>query len=212
MVNKYCQGCSAELMPTMRLCPQCGGKTFDSTPSKNPGVSSIPQSPQQNATGLGSNSSNASSTHSQQGLPSNADVGVKGWLLFLCISLTVITPGWILLLLSSEWRDVGAYIDTLPLVKQVLLIETISFSGIALFSCYAGWSLWTRRKGAVRIAKIYLITQCVLGILTVITLAGLLNNAEYTNGAAKGVLSAIFYLVVWYWYLSRSKRVAATYA
>jgi hypothetical protein len=196
----------------MRLCPQCGGKTFDSTPSKKPGLSSIPQSPQQNATGLGSNSSHASSTHSQQGLPSNADVGVKGWLLFLCISLTVITPGWFLLLLSSEWREVGAYIDTLPLVKQVLLIETISFSGIALFSCYAGWSLWTRRKGAVRIAKIYLITQCVLGILTVITLAGLLNNAEYTNKAAKALLSTIFYLVVWYWYLSKSKRVAATYA
>lgn len=31
MVNKYCDNCSAQLMPTMKLCPSCGGRSFSLT-------------------------------------------------------------------------------------------------------------------------------------------------------------------------------------
>jgi uncharacterized RDD family membrane protein YckC len=32
MADKYCDKCSARLMPTMRVCPSCGCRTFSQTP------------------------------------------------------------------------------------------------------------------------------------------------------------------------------------
>lgn len=212
MDNKYCQTCNAELMQTMRLCPQCGGRAFDAMPSKNPHPSTQPQSTVQSATGLGGPASNSSMAQPQQGIASNDDVGVKGWLLLLCVVLTIITPGYVFLILFSEWRDSVAFFDSIPLVRDVVLIETFSYSGIALFSMYAGWALWTRKKGAVRTAKMYLVAQCIVGISTMVILAGMINDRETTNGFAKAALNGIWHLVVWYWYLSKSKRVAATYS
>jgi hypothetical protein len=166
----------------------------------------------QSATGQGNPASNGSIAQSQQGLPSKDDVGVKGWLLFLCISLSIITPGLIFLLLLGEWRDTSAFFESIPLVRDVVLIETFSYSAIGFFSAYAGWALWTRKKGAVRIAKIYLVTQCVVGIITMIILANMINDRELNNGYAKAAFHGIVHLIVWYWYLSKSKRVAATFS
>jgi uncharacterized membrane protein YhaH (DUF805 family) len=30
--TNYCQGCGTSMMPTLRMCPQCGGRVFSSTP------------------------------------------------------------------------------------------------------------------------------------------------------------------------------------
>lgn len=32
MSTNYCQACGTSMMPTLRMCPQCGGRVFSSTP------------------------------------------------------------------------------------------------------------------------------------------------------------------------------------
>lgn len=46
MTTKYCESCGNQVMPTMRMCPQCGNKTFSQTPvqAKNTSTSTQAQS------------------------------------------------------------------------------------------------------------------------------------------------------------------------
>lgn len=41
MLKKFCQDCSASLMPTLRMCPTCGSKNFDSKPPQ-PSIQAVP--------------------------------------------------------------------------------------------------------------------------------------------------------------------------
>lgn len=38
MADKYCDKCSTKLMPTMRVCPSCGSRTFSLTPPPTPPI------------------------------------------------------------------------------------------------------------------------------------------------------------------------------
>jgi len=36
VANNYCQACGCSMMPTLRICPQCGGRVFSSVPPARP--------------------------------------------------------------------------------------------------------------------------------------------------------------------------------
>jgi hypothetical protein len=133
--------------------------------------------------------------------------GVKGWLLFLCIGLTVLTP----LRIIGEYGAAGMDIES---------IRGISFDGLfnlafAGFSIYVGVCLWRVWLGAVKKAKVFL--WCVVALNAIIALlafkASLQPSADVTivRTFLKCVASAII-AAVWISYLHTSKRVKGTYA
>jgi hypothetical protein len=133
--------------------------------------------------------------------------GVRGWLLFFCINLTVLTP----LGIMGEYGAAGMDIESIRGISIDGLIS-LAFAG---FSIYVGVCLWRVRPGAVKKAKVFL--WCIVALNAIVALltfmAGLKLSANGTmihETLIKFVAGAITVLV-WLAYLDSSKRVKATY-
>jgi hypothetical protein len=142
-------------------------------------------------------------------------VGVKGWLFLFCVLLTIFDPLVIVVTLfvvsdgMAARQDLGSEMFRLILVTGVLKI------GLAVFSLYTGVSLWRRASRAVTLARAYL-TAIGLSSVAFLFLPVLLGNKMTTAEALSGenvlnVILTVLYVLLWLAYLSRSKRVRATY-
>ena len=125
--------------------------------------------------------------------------GVGGWLLVLCIVLSIINPIFNLIASISN------------------LIEGDIFSAIFRlclggFSIYVGYCLWSIRPDAVHIAKIYLWIILILGAIIPLSLSLLLSlgGGVRSDVLERVVVSSITF-AIWFTYLKLSKRVANTY-
>lgn len=142
--------------------------------------------------------------------------GVGGWLLFFCISLTILSPLTSLVSYTNNFNQIESLFIQFPGLKTVSYIDIILISCIMIFSVYAGIALWSIKKDAVKIAKTYLMTFLVYIIISSILpfLAGLpssVNDAMITPTVTSAIRS-IIYFGIWNSYLNKSKRVMATYS
>ena len=96
-----------------------------------------------------------------------------------------------------------------------MLINGVCSIGLAVFSIYAGISLWKVFPNAVMAAKKYLAAAFVYSVLSLFLpyLIGISEEIRKEIGAMSLLNSIItvVYLYAWYLYLKRSKRVRATY-
>ncbi len=143
--------------------------------------------------------------------------GVRGWLLLLCLNLSLFIPASYLyqascdlnlilyqprpLLLMSSW-----HYDIFLLVTMILL---------AIFSFYAGYRLWNTRPKAVKIAKVFLVFQLSLtSLFYVIRLFmpfRLGGNENIFRDLINFLIPSLLNFILWYLYLSKSIRVQNTY-
>jgi hypothetical protein len=115
-------------------------------------------------------------------------VGVKGWLLFLCLCLTVFGP-------LSMFLTLGRATEP----------DEIAFRlGLLIFSIVAGVFLWCRLPVGVILAKTYFCTTLAINFI-----------ALARSDSSQPVYPFLIYLaapVAWTLYLFQSKRVKATYS
>lgn len=141
--------------------------------------------------------------------------GVEGWLLVLCWGLTIFSPIATGVSLVSIYARSHAYFAEFPGLLAVTVIEAVLSVPLMVFSVFAGLDLWRVRPRAVRTAKRYLRALLIYSfiIIPLPFVAGLPSAANEAMLAAVIVQSASIWLGVgiWYAYLSRSKRVRATY-
>jgi hypothetical protein len=140
--------------------------------------------------------------------------GVRGWLLFFCVGLTVLTPLYTMANLASGYSAVSKVADRLPGLMMAIMLDIIMGVIIMAFSILAGVFLWSVRPGAVKVTKAYLITLCLYSVLEIsIFMAALPKGAsdKFVSSATSGLLRTLFYAGIWFLYLIRSKRVRATY-
>ena len=118
--------------------------------------------------------------------------GVGGWLLFFIITIVFIQP----------------------IVYLYSFIQYESFFHLLLltFSLVAGINLWKVNKGAVKIAKAYLLTLVGVGLLDVILICQGDPKIDCAYFFGRQSLSIFIYPTIWYTYLSKSKRVQNTYS
>jgi len=141
--------------------------------------------------------------------------GAKGWLLLLCVNLTILDPFANLFNLAIGTHFSRPYFDQHPVLQKLILINGVCSIGLAVFSIYAGISLWKVLPDAVAIAKKYLGSAFLYSIFSLFLpyLIGLSEEIRKEIGATNLLNSFVttFYLYAWYQYLKRSKRVRATY-
>lgn len=140
---------------------------------------------------------------------------VGGWLLLLCLALTIISP------LRSLYNLVTAYSETLPFFDEFPGLEVLLYldGGLSIIlmilSIRAGIALWTIKPGAVKMAKNYLLIFLGYSVIAIFLpfLAGLPPEANEAMipEVVKGAFQSLIYFGVWYSYLNVSKRVKATY-
>jgi hypothetical protein len=139
--------------------------------------------------------------------------GVRGWLLFFCISMTF-RP---LLTLHTLYLALPLFIDA-PQVG-LFFITYYAFSIIIVcYGLYSAFLLWTTNSKAITSTKKYLITFVAYTFLAAI-FPLLSRRSSFSEPLSTFILGlrfqfvgAIVYAVIWYNYLTKSERVANTYA
>ncbi|MEN3369501.1 MAG: hypothetical protein V7609_1644 [Verrucomicrobiota bacterium] len=134
--------------------------------------------------------------------------GVRGWLLFFCIALTILAPIRALVEVSSSYKMLSYYFGRVPNLQAFWITLTLLNVGLTIYGVVVGVNLWRVRSGAVRNAKRFL--WCLLafsvGALFLPILFGVpVASIAYVKPA--GILA----FFVWFFYLKKSKRVKATY-
>src|SRR5437667_5411416 len=177
-----CQACGCEHSTYVLTCPRCGRSqplTQPDRPSNNPADPEFPP--------IGPR-------------------GVGGWLLFLCISLTFFGPVIQATIGLKVLRNLAT--QRVP-VETVLRLGSVGaiYTGLAIFSCFAGIMLWMENPRGPHVAKAYLLVALVLpiGLHVVLTMFGLHFNLLQIT------IRRVFYSVLWFAYLSTSRRVKLTY-
>ena len=133
----------------------------------------------------------------------------------LCINLTILDPFANLLNLAIGTHFARPYFDQQPVLQKLMMISGVCSIGLAVFSIYAGISLWRVLPNSVTTAKKYLGTAFLYSFISLFLpyLFNLSAEMQKEMGAMSllnGFITAL-YLYGWYQYLKRSKRVRATY-
>ena len=143
-------------------------------------------------------------------------IGVDGWLLLLCVSLTILGPLGTLVGLGRSYGEAAQYFDEFPRWAIVFAIDSVLTLVLVGFGIRAGLGLWRVRPNAVPTAKLYLMCSVVYsGVAAILPsftdLPSEVSREMFYDGLKQGLKLTIV-AVIWYVYLSRSRRVQATYA
>ena len=188
----FCFKCGAEVAKDANFCQACGAAVFQ------------PEAPA------------AQATAPQKSAAKLVEPGVKGWLKFLCISLTILSPLWVLAAIGREWNETRPYFAQWPSLETAVVYETWASLALVSFGVFAGYRLWSVHPKAVATAKLYFWVQVpVLVAISAMVIAVADLHSAGTNAmvdqSAKDVLRSVVNSVVWLLFLYRSKRVKATY-
>jgi len=142
--------------------------------------------------------------------------GVKGWLLLLCLILTIFSPLATLFNLTRAHTSLFPLFDDYPSVQNLFYIDSLISLVVMVFSIRAGNALWNIKPRAVEIAKNYLFiflgyTVFASFLPFIIGLPSQFNNDLMINELIKGSIKSFIFFGIWYSYLNFSKRVKATY-
>ena len=140
--------------------------------------------------------------------------GVHGWLLALCLMLTVIGPA------IAAWLMVVEYTNAEPLFRESVGVRAaalgtllLSGSSVVFGACAAGLRLWLVLPNAVSTAKHALLFGLAVDIVTTAleAAAARVPSGQLLFQVEIGLIPTLIFFTVCYTYLNQSKRVYATY-
>lgn len=177
-MSLFCQNCGHEHAAYIYICPRCTQRP--TPPSSNEAASAR--------------------------LADEELRGVGGWLLFFCISLTIISPIMHVIIAAQALNNLARARVPIETLLRLGLVGAI-YSGLAVFSCFAGVMLWMEKPRAVSVAKAYLLVGAVLPIFLFLAL----HLAGIQVHLSRVIFRRIVSSAVWYSYLEASRRVKITY-
>lgn len=141
--------------------------------------------------------------------------GVRGWLLLLCLILTILFPLGGLINITAAINTPKSFFDQDPALFTFVFIGGICNICLFVYSMYVGVSLWKVVPNAVASVKRYLLVLFHYSFFSIFLpqLVGLSEKVQteiYTMYSL-GRLIAMAEAFAWYLYLRKSKRVRATY-
>ena len=144
-------------------------------------------------------------------------VGIGGWLLFYCVSLTILSPLFLAFQIYTSTSTIDSLKGRFPNLVSALYVESCGVGLIGVGCIIVGLLLWNQHPSSIRIVKTFLIVRLLLFIATeAITLYLMRDLDEKIVTAAIGgmvgaCLRAVVGFAVWWSYFKRSKRVANTF-
>ena len=141
--------------------------------------------------------------------------GVRGWLLILCIILTIIAPLNRVNNLVELYESYSKIFEVLPFIHILAQTQIVIEGSAALFCLIAGLSLWSIQVGAVQTCKLCLIYSALSAIAFdlcyFIVRPPNMDAATIAQTVSIHAISSVIYSVFYYLYLLKSKRVKNTY-
>ncbi len=140
---------------------------------------------------------------------------VRGWLLFLCVSLTILSPSLTLINLLNGYSAANQLSDKFPLLMTITHADSILSTILMTFSIYSGIALWRIKPGAARLTKIYLLIFLGYALIEPFLYAFAelppQSNQVIIEEGIKGFFRGVVYVTIWFLYLSKSRRVKHTF-
>jgi hypothetical protein len=127
---------------------------------------------------------------------------ISGWLLLLCVLLLVWGPVSVGLIVANALSALS--VRGLPLAVVIAVRIVVAAFGIA-----AGMALFTRRDGAVTLAKVALVLSAATDVIVYAT--PYFPNNRMPGDTPFYVAASLTYHGLWLAYLFTSKRVNNTY-
>lgn len=140
---------------------------------------------------------------------------VGGWLKFLCIILTIISPLRTVSYLFKSYIEISPVLNEFHGLRNLFLTESFLTIVLMILSVRAGLYLWNIEDGAVKVAKNYLLIFFGLSVISTLLPFAFemppgVNEPTIFEIVKYTILYSIFPFI-WYWYLDASERVKATY-
>jgi hypothetical protein len=140
---------------------------------------------------------------------------VGGWLLVLCLLLTIVNP---VLSIAFLYLMFSIVADFPKMVAPAVLVIIVT-APLTCYSVYAGVALWKIKPGATATARNYLMTVLFCSIAgTAISFLRLIFSSSNLRGVEAtftfsliGTILTIISVSIWHSYLNRSRRVGETY-
>jgi hypothetical protein len=141
--------------------------------------------------------------------------GVKGWLAWLCVTLTTLIPLNLIvqLLKLKALNDLMVKFnpDYSDVANSVFWLVAITSIPLIVFSVIAGTLLIRRNRNAVSVAKIFTAVLPGAHIFVYATSTIITGSDFFTQAIPGGLPVSIVFFAIWFPYLSYSKRVKVTY-
>lgn len=141
--------------------------------------------------------------------------GVGGWLLVLCLMLTVVGPA------ISAWLMAEQYAHLAPRLAESMGLHLAMLGSLVLlaaavgYGIFAGWQLWRVRPHAVGLAKRALLFGLFADIVnTALEVAATLpqdGDGRLLLQVEMRLIPSLVFFALCFAYLQRSKRVAHTF-
>jgi hypothetical protein len=184
----FCARCGQEIPDSSDLCPQCGQQAR---------VQLVPQ-----PAVIAPVASASCSVQSEPALViANSKLkGVGGWLLFFCVSLTILSP-------------LAALASVPALFTREFNPVLVFVLGLIALGAFVGANIWMVTDRAITLVKVYFIAVGATAGLAIVYVVG----AATFTGEGLSVISLLSYLrmfvwiVIWAAYFHNSKRVKATF-
>lgn len=179
----FCARCGEQIPNVTEICPLCG---------REASLRLIPLPP--------TDFPLASKTVHPLSVASQEPNGIGGWLLFYCLTLTLLSPAYLLLYFSMMPYRVTSIYSLVGILR--------GFLGIVV-----GIFLWTRRPVALFLLKgyfIYIAAGLLLSALEIVR-AMMRTKSLVFAGSGFAVLVSTGITILWFLYFRRSARVKNTY-
>lgn len=141
--------------------------------------------------------------------------GVRGWLLVLCVVMTLVGP------VISAWLIAEGYAVAVPYFAGSRLVLAVFIGTLMLtlaavaYGIHAGLRLWWVRPGAVATAKNALLFGLAVDVVSAAVHTAMRPVAEsgwaLRSDLTSTLLPGLVFFTVCFAYLNRSARVRATY-
>lgn len=143
--------------------------------------------------------------------------GIGGWLFLFALQLTVLTPLWSLINMVAYIKEFVPIIDSFPSLLSGIVVDTIITTSLLGFGIYCGLLIFKQKPQAVIMAKRYLIAFLFYALLEypiLIGISGLPSEANriILSEAVGQFFKSAIYVIIWYSYLIKSKRVENTFS
>ncbi len=188
----FCARCGQQIPDASEVCPLCGREAVLHVP---PSIANDPM-PVPHA-----------STQVQPGARvayGGGPIGVRGWLLFFCIAITILSP-------------VVAFSQSAALIRRRGLqtnTGTLIYVGRAAYGIVVGIFLWMGHPVAMFLLRIYfaLLSFSILIAVLLVVLAGLRGASPVAiSESAAPAMQLTTYVLIWVSYFLKSVRVRNTY-
>ena len=205
MAKKFCQQCSMSLMPSLMMCPTCGGRSF----GPNPPTNTSPSASNSNTTS--SNLTNLNSTRSSvQFVPGSIGKRAVAYVIDIVIVafIGIIPVMFSHLVTSTVGNGVGGFVSAVSLLAAVIcpylyfvilnsssLQATYGKKWLGLKLIQTSGETVTKLQAFLRLLYSSIVPFALIGLFT-LSIGGMAINYKDEMGSAIGIAFVIGMLLI----------------